>query len=94
MILSKNLFWDTDYNSINWDENARFVIERVVMYGTVEDWNTILKYYGRDKIYKEMLQAKELDPKSLSFLSCIFDTPPEKFRCFTQIQSSRAHWTF
>lgn len=94
MRLSKNLFWDVDYNSISWDEGARFVIERVVMYGTMEDWRSILDYYGRDRVCEEMLQSRELDPKSMSFLSCIFDTPPEKFRCFKQIQSSRAHWTY
>lgn len=94
MILTTSLFWDTDYKSIDWDRSARFVIERVVMFGTMTDWKTILQYYGRDKICSEMLQSTELDPKSLSFLSCIFDTPPEKFKCFTRIQSSRVHWTF
>jgi hypothetical protein len=92
--LSQNLFWDTDYESLDPGKHARYIIERVIMSGTLRDWNAIMAYYGRDKILEETLQSRELDPKSLSFLSCIFDTPPEKFRCYAQIQSSRTHWTF
>ena len=94
MKLTESLFWDTDYRSLDWDCHARFVIERVVMYGTLDDWITIRQYYGADKIRSEMLESAELDPKSLAFLSCIFDTPQEKFKCFTRIRSSRQHWTF
>ncbi|HBB91819.1 MAG: hypothetical protein A2X22_02255 [Bacteroidetes bacterium GWF2_49_14] len=94
MELTRTIFWDADYDSINWAEKARYVIERVIMFGTLDDWKAIQKFYGREKILAEMLESRELDPKSLSFLSCIFDTPPEKFRCYTQIQSSRAHWNY
>jgi len=30
MNLSKVIFWDTDYATIDWDNKARYVIERVV----------------------------------------------------------------
>ncbi len=33
MQLSKVIFWDVDYDRINWAEKARFVIGRVLMYG-------------------------------------------------------------
>jgi hypothetical protein len=92
--LSRVLFWDTDYDSIDWVKHARYVIGRVVMYGTLADWRTIQKKYGKDKIIEEMLQYRDLDPKSLSFLSCIFDIPKEKFACFTQIQSARKHFPY
>ena len=94
MELSKAIFWDTDYDSIDWEKNARYVIERVLMYGTIEDWRTIQGYYGRERIRDEMLQSRDLDPKSLSFLSCIYNIPKEKFRCYTRIQSNLGHWTY
>ena len=28
--LSKVIFWDTDYESIDWEKNARYVIARVI----------------------------------------------------------------
>ena len=92
MKLSKVIFWDVDYDSIDWDKKARFVISRVLMYGTIEDWEAIKSYYGAERIKEEMLQERYLDPKTLSFLSCIFDIPKEQFRCFTERQSSPQHW--
>ncbi len=94
MQLSRVIFWDVDYDKIDWDKKARFVIGRVVMYGTVEDWNAIKSYYGLDRIKEEMMQERYLDPKSLSFLSCLFDVPKEQFRCFTEMQSSPKQWNF
>lgn len=94
MNISKVIFWDTDYDKIDWELKARYVIERVLMFGTIEDWRAIQQRYGMDRIRDEMLQSRELDPKSLSFLSTIFNIPKDRFRCYTQIQSSQGHWTY
>lgn len=94
MNLSKVIFWDTDYGAIDWDNKARYVIERVLMYGTIADWRTIQQQYGMDRIRDEMLQSRDLDPKSLAFLSVIFNIPKDQFRCYTQIQSSPGHWIY
>jgi hypothetical protein len=94
MNLSKTIFWDVEYSSIDWEKNARFVIGRVLMYGTTDDWRAVQSFYGRDRIIDEMLQERNLDPKSLSFLSCIYEIPKNKFRCYTQIQSNPGHWTY
>lgn len=94
MQLSKVIFWDTDYSRINWEEKARFVISRVLMFGNISDWNAIKAFYGLDRIKNEMLQERYLDKKTLSFLCCIFDLPKEKFRCYIEQQSSLAHWNF
>lgn len=94
MNLSQVIFWDTDYAKINWDDKARYVIERVLMYGTVADWRAIQQRYGMDRIRDETLQSRDLDPKSLTFLSVIFNIPKDQFRCYTQIQSSPGHWIY
>lgn len=94
MQLSKVIFWDTDYAQIDWEKKARYVIARVLMYGTVSDWNAIKSYYGLERIKEEMLQERSLDKKTLSFLSCIFDLPKENFRCYTEQQSYPPHWNF
>lgn len=92
--LSRVLFWDTDYDKIDWDGKARYVIERVVAYGFMEDWRAIQKYYGMDRIKEAVLQARDLDPKTLSFLSVIFEIPKEQFRCYFYIQSNPGHWVY
>lgn len=92
--LSRVLFWDTDYDKIDWDGKARYVIERVVSLGFVEDWRAIQNYYGMEKIRETALQARDLDPKTLSFLSVIFDIPKENFRCYTTLRSNPGHWVY
>ncbi|MFO7616828.1 MAG: hypothetical protein R6V75_06225 [Bacteroidales bacterium] len=67
MDLPKTLFWDTEYDSLDLDKNARYIIERVVMYGSLDDWRKILAYYGWARVHKETLQSRELDPKSLDY---------------------------
>ncbi len=93
-ILSRVLFWETDYDKIDWDGKASYVIERVVMLGFVEDWRAIQQYYGMDKIREAVLVARDFDPKTLSFLSLIFDIPKEKFRCYTTLRSNPGHWVY
>ncbi|OFX16980.1 MAG: hypothetical protein A2033_13855 [Bacteroidetes bacterium GWA2_31_9] len=94
MELSAFIFWDTDYTKIDWQKKARYVLERVVMFGTANDWRTSLKYYGKEKILSELQQSKILDAKCVSFLSCIFNVPKEDFRCYTNNQSENIHWNF
>jgi hypothetical protein len=91
---SKVIFWDTDYDQIDWPNKARYVIERVVKFGVIEDWRFIQNYYGMDKIKEEMLQSRDLDHKSLTFLSVLFNIPQEQFRCYTSIQSNQGHWNY
>ena len=92
--LSRVLFWETDYDKIDWDNKARYVIERVVTFGFLEDWRAIQQYYGMERIKETVLQARDLDPKTLSFLSLIFNVPQEKFKCFTTIQYNPGHWAY
>lgn len=91
MNLSPILFWDTDYNSIDWKKSRRYVISRVVQFGTLLDWNAIKAFYGIEVIKTEMLMERDLDNKSLAFLSCVLDIPQEQFRCYTFKQSHPQH---
>jgi len=79
--LNKSLFWDVDTSSLDFDIHARFVIERVLDRGSVDDWIMLLKLYGKKRISKEVVHIRSLDPKSLNFLSVSFNIDKEKFRC-------------
>ena len=39
----KGLFWDFDYEKINWQASYRTIIERVVERGAQEDWQEFWK---------------------------------------------------
>jgi hypothetical protein len=87
MDFSPVIFWDVDVANIDWQKRSRFVISRVVQYGTVDDWRKVKNLYGLEKIKMEMVEERNLDNRSLSFLSCVLGVPKEKFRCFITSQS-------
>ena len=41
-----SIFWDVNLVDIDWSKHARFVIQRVVERGRIEDWITLKKSYG------------------------------------------------
>lgn len=83
---SRYLFWDTDPDKVNFDKNARYVIEKIVSRGQIEDWNEMKRYYGLDKVKEETKRIRYLDSRILNFLATFFGIPREEFRCYTQKQ--------
>jgi len=88
------LFWDTDINSLSETTHAGYIIVRVCMLGTWEDWLLLKKVYGIDKIQSELLSARSLDPKTLNYFSLILNIPKEKYRCFSFQPSVPKHWNY
>lgn len=54
-ILNKSLFWDTDINKIDWQQQFIAVIRRVFERGNETDKNEITRFYGAKKI-KQVLE--------------------------------------
>ncbi len=92
--LSKVIFWDTDQKLISWEDNAHYIISKVVLYGNLNDWNLLKNYYTANRIKAEVLKMRYLDKKTLSYLSMFFNTPKKEFRCYTTKQSIQKHWNF
>jgi len=38
-LLSKHLFWDTPLEGIDIEKNKGFMVQRVLEYGLMDDWN-------------------------------------------------------
>jgi len=80
---SRHIFWETDFDAIDWKKKEGYVIEKVVEYGNLEDWKLLKQLYGMDKIKEAVLNARYLRKKTSHFFSQIFDEPIENFRCYT-----------
>lgn len=93
-MLPSILFWDIAPDKLDYNAKARYVISRVVMYGSLADWKAILAYYGAERIRDEMFQERYLDKKSLNYLSFYFEVPKTEFRCYTLQQSTPKHWDY
>ena len=82
IILQKRIFWDVDFDGIDYDKSNRFVIERVFERGDVEDIRQVRRFYGDKKVIEVLTSAKYLFDETINFCSVIFDIPKEKFRCY------------
>lgn len=76
------LFWDIDVEKLDLKVHSRYIIERVLKYGSLNDWLNLKKIYSLDKIKEESLQIRSLDEKTLNFLSTYFDIDKSLFRCY------------
>ena len=92
--LSPHLFWDVNRNNIEFEKNKKFIIQRVLEYGFMSDWQIIYSYYGIDNIASTAATIKDLDGKSIAFIALLSKTPKEKFLCYTSMQSTPRHWNF
>lgn len=72
---SKNIFWDCDSADIDLQKNKRYVIERVLTRGQINDFKALLKLYTSEEIKSAILKSRELDPKTAHFCSWYFKIP-------------------
>ncbi len=92
--LSAHLFWDVDISILDFNKNKKLIIHRVLDYGLLTDWHIILNLYGIKEISKTATTIRDLDKKSMSFVSLLSKIPKEKFLCYTTKQSNPRHWDF
>jgi hypothetical protein len=94
MQLSPHLFWDVDREKIDFIKNKKWLVHRVLEYGLLKDWVLINKYYGIEEIAQIAVQLKDLDNKSMSFISVLSKIPKGKFLCYNTRQLKPGHWNF
>jgi hypothetical protein len=86
-ILAKRIFWDTDFEKLEYDKNSKSIIARVFDRGDIEDIRQVRRYYGDEKVIEALTTAKYLFDETINFCSGIFEIPKENFRCYILKQS-------
>ncbi len=81
-ILAKRIFWDVDFEKIDYDKKYKFVIERTFERGDIDDIRQVRRYYGDEKVIEALITARYLFDETIEFCSGLFDIPKEKFRCY------------
>ncbi len=92
--LSPHLFWDVAISSLDFDQHAPYIIDRVMSLGTMEDFRHIISYYGIEKIKEVVKEARYLDDKVLHFCSLYFNIPLMNFRCYINKPLTTSHWQY
>jgi len=90
--ISKIAFWDVDFSKLDFERSSLFITEKVLNYGLWSDVVAIFKFYGRDRIRREIPQAAYLKKTALSFLCLVLDLPENECKCYAKTQSNLGHW--
>ncbi len=81
--LSRRLFWDVDPETIDERAHCRYVIQRVLERGTLEDIQAAVAHYTLPFMIAEAQKIRSLDSVTLAFAACLGNVKEETFRCFT-----------
>ncbi|MEZ4936894.1 MAG: HigA family addiction module antitoxin [Crocinitomicaceae bacterium] len=57
--IRKALFWDTDFQKIDWIKNKRAIIKRILERGNKTEIEEIISFYGKNTLIKEAKAIKE-----------------------------------
>jgi hypothetical protein len=87
-VFNRRIFWDVNYDKMDLDLRANFVIERVFERGDVDDIRQCRRYYGDEKVTTALLNAKFLPEHRMHLASAVIDKPMSEFRCYTLRQSN------
>ena len=72
MKFRQSLFWDINPDKIDTKKNARYIIERVLEFGDINEVGWVLKHYPKNVIKKVMqLPRVQLSDKSKALWSLL-----------------------
>ena len=81
-IFHHRIFWDVDFEKIDYDSKASFVIERVFERGDVDDIRNCRRYYGDEKVADVLRNATFLPETRMYLASAVIQKPITDFRCY------------
>jgi hypothetical protein len=87
-IFHRRIFWDVDFDKIDYDAKANFVIERVFERGDVDDIRNCRRYYGDEKVTEALLKAKYLPERRIYLAAAVTGRELKDFRCYILRQSN------
>ena len=64
-LFRKSLFWDTDFNKLNWKQQYKAIIKRIFERGNDKEKKELIRFYGKKKV-QEVLGQTSPDPYKLS----------------------------
>jgi hypothetical protein len=87
-VFHRRIFWDVDFDRIDYDAKANFVIERVFERGDVDDIRQCRRYYGDEKVTTALLKAKYLPLRRIYLAAAMIGRELNEFRCYILRQSN------
>jgi hypothetical protein len=76
--LSKTLFWDVNPDYLDWKKNSKYIIERAMVRGGMNDIKVIMKVFTKNEISETLKKCRELDAVTHNFCANYFNIPKEE----------------
>lgn len=93
-VFSKRIFWDVNFDTLDYDGKAAFIIERVFERGDVADIRNCRRYYGDETIRQALVNAKWLSLPTIYLACAVLSNELTDYRCYNTAQSNPTHWTY
>ena len=92
--LNRRLFWDVNFDTLDYDKKASFIIERVFERGDVPDIRACRRYYGDEKISQALTNARWLSLTTIYLAMAILGNDLTDYKCYNTALSNKGHWTY
>lgn len=93
-IFNRRIFWDVNFDTIDYDKSAKFVIERVFERGDVDDIRQCRRYYGDQKISEILITTKYLPERRLHLAAAVINKPVTEFLCYNSRPLNPSHYPY
>jgi Family of unknown function (DUF6922) len=76
------LFWEVDFDSLEADEEADYVLARVLEFGRLADLCWVIQHYGYDRIHAFFKDVghPEISPRTTAFWRAFFKAEDEPWK--------------
>lgn len=92
--LSKRIFWDVNFDALDYENDKRFIIDKVMNYGLWDDFVALMHFYGKETVRKEVVQVAFFKKDVLNFLCFYLKLNLKDFKCYNLRQSQEQHWNY
>lgn len=93
-VFNRRIFWDVNFDNLDYDAKAMFIIERVFERGDVPDIRACRHYYGDERIREALTNAKWLSLQTIYLACAVLHNELTDYRCYNTAQSNPEHWKY
>lgn len=80
----KYLFWDTDFESLDYKKHKKYIIERILEFGDEKAYKWMFKTYKDEEIIDVVKKSKNISRKTAVMMSNFYNIPKEEITCLKE----------
>lgn len=93
-VFNKRIFWDVNFEALDYDKKASFVIERVFERGDVDAIRQCRRYYGDEIVCNILTYARWISLATISLACALFNKQLTDYTCYNNTLLNPTHWMY